>query len=269
MLLCDMNLGEYAVKKRKAAAALILFVIITVTSVFSVSADSFSGENVKLTLPDEFFQLTAKNLSSHTDLLRQLGYSESSFKEELNSDGMVMFAVNNDASRQINLKIAKSSLSERIVSLNEQTDERIEEISSSLESGINEQGYSMVLSRSRLENNGVLFINLMVKVVNGEKEFCYVQYYTILNGLNYSLVYYNNSPELSQQELDECSAMFKSLQIKNTHAENSGYMGAIQIIIAVVAVAAFTALAVWIIVSLVKDYKRQRRENSIQKLGRK
>ena len=269
MLLCDMNLGEYAVKKRKAAAALILFVIFTVTSVFSVSADSFSGENVKLTLPDEFFQLTAKNLSSHTDLLRQLGYSESSFKEELNSDGMVMFAVNNDASRQINLKIAKSSLSERIVSLNEQTDERIEEISSSLESGINEQGYSTVLSRSRLENNGVLFINLMVKVVNGEKEFCYVQYYTILNGLNYSLVYYNNSPELSQQELDECSAMFKSLQIKNTHAENSGYMGAIQIIIAVVAVAAFSALAGWIIVSLVKDYKRQRRENSIQKLGRK
>ena len=63
--------------------------------------------------------------------------------------------------------------------------------------------------------------------------------------------------------------MFESLQIKNTYSENNGYMESIQIVIAIVAVAAFVVLAVWIIVSLVKDYKKQRRENSIQKLGRK
>ena len=57
MLLCNINLGEYAVKMRKTAAALILFAIIAVMSVLSASADSFSGENVKLTLPDEFVHL--------------------------------------------------------------------------------------------------------------------------------------------------------------------------------------------------------------------
>lgn len=256
-------------RMRKAAAALIICAFIAALSGLFVSAESFSGDNVKLTLPDGFVQLTSKNLSKHTDLLRQLGYSESSFREELNSDGMVMFAVNEDASRQINLKITQSPLSQRIVSLKEQTDQRIEEISLSLEQGINEQGYSTVLSRTRQESNGITFINLTVKIVNGDKEFCYVQYYTVLNGLNYSLVYYNNSPELSQEELDECSGMFESMQIKDTQSQSGGYMEAIQIIIAVIAAAAFCALVIWIIVSFVGDYKRQRRENSIQKLNRK
>lgn len=256
-------------KIRRAVLSFALFVIIAAVSVISPLAESFSADNVKLTLPDGFIQLTSKNLSKHADLLRQLGYNENSFKEELNSDGMVMFAVNEDASKQINMKITESALAERIVNLSEQTDQRVEEISASLEQGINEQGYSSVLSRSKSLSGGVTYINLTVKVINGDKEFCYVQYYTILNGLNYSLVYYNNSPQLSQEELNECSAMFESLQIKNTYSENNGYMESIQIVIAVVAVAAFVVLAAWIIVSLVKDYKKQRRENSIQKLGRK
>lgn len=256
-------------KVRKNALAVMLCVLFAALSALFPSAESFSGENVRLTLPDGFIRLTTRNLSDHLDLLRSLGYSESTFKEELNSDGMVMFAVNDDASKQINLKITESALAERIVSLNDQTDERIEEISSALEQGINEQGYSAVLSRSKLINSGVTYISLTVRVVNGDRQFCYIQYYTILNGLNYSLVYYNNSPELSQEELEECSAMFESLTIQNTQSGGGGYMEAVQIIIAVVGIAAFAGLVIWIIVSLVKDYKRRRRENSIQKLDRK
>ncbi len=256
-------------KHLKILVSLIMCMLCLSFSFIIAAADSFSAENVKLDLPDGFTRLTTKNLSKYSDLLRRLGYTEGTFKQELSTDGMLLFAVTEDASHQINMKITQSGLSSKIGYIDDQSDERIEEIARTIEEGVNEQGFSSVKSRETLSSNGITFISLTVSVVNGEKQFCYIQYYTIVNGLNYSLVYYNNSPEISAEEKAECDEMFSSLKIKNTSSGNVDYMGAIQIIIATVAIIVFIVLLAWIIISLVTDYKKYKRESSIQKLNRK
>lgn len=225
-------------------------------------------DEVQLDLPENFRILTTSNLRRHREELRALGYTPEAFALYLREPSMVIYAVSEDWSRQINLRIYESELSSHIGNLHVLSDEQLLSVKNNLLSQVysNER---LTLEESQLVVvNGVTFVRLNVRVESERANFSYLQLFTIANGQNISLTYYSALAEFDARELAEAEELFNSLNV-NVNANFSSNFSVLHFSGGIVGILLLVLLLVWVLRAFIKDFLEIRREGKVEHIGGK
>lgn len=246
----------------KKSVIFLLIVSLLCALPFSLSAAAARVTNdehrAAVDIPDGYTVLTTDNLKKQSELLAKLGHSPTSFKKYMQDAGIFLCALNDTNTTQIQLKSGETDFTAQIGNLATLDEQALSDAMSTL---VAKDSGDALIDSAQVTKGGVLYFAMTVKVTDKQKDFCYKQYVTVLNGSLYSLVYYNFDGEFSAGQSAEAENIFKSLSLteKKGFALPGGNMFILIIIVSVVILAA-AIVTVLLIISFIKDIMRKRRE---------
>ncbi len=139
---------------------------------------SVPDHDLKLTLPEDFTEINADNAKDNIDIIKSFGYEEKSFKNYLETEGILIFATApNDI--QLNVKSWETDFSKKTEDLSFISDEALLEVRDKLIG----KNYT---STSTATVNGMKLISVNKNDKDSGGEYCTVQYFTVRNGRIYS-----------------------------------------------------------------------------------
>ena len=197
----------------------LLFLLCLPAMRLSASAQTvaFKAQKLSVDLPDGYIILNQSNSVKNKELLKKLGYTVSSFNQKLDkkqkNDLLLLFAVTPDATRQINLNLSENDFSKTAYDLTDLPDNQRISARDMLIQGVKNADGIQVLSTDDMILNGALFIRITA-TVHATRDFCFVEYASVINGKYCALTYYNNAPTLSEAELAEADTVFSSLSFR-------------------------------------------------------
>ena len=234
---------------------------------FSAAAQTvkFKKQQLSVTVPEEYLVLNKNNSSKHKELIKQLGFTVSSFNQRFNpttqnaqTDTLLLFAVTPDGERQINLKISENEFSAGIHDLSTLTNEQRETaLNKLLESVQKNAGRTLHTSEERPLGGAVFYC--VTVTVHATRDFCYREYFTVVNGKYLALTAYNNAASFSGEELAEAEDVFRSLTFRqNTGTDEQQNM--LPAVFGGLVLIAASVLILFISFTLIRDLVRARAE---------
>ena len=194
----------------------------------------FDGGNVSFSVPSGYEYITVKNASRQKDIAEKFGYSSKSLATYMKNNSLMLIAVNEKEQSQFHLKSTSTDFTSGIVSLsNVQKSERAE-IGNSI---FGENGYS------EKTVGGKIYFETEIEGV--------FTFSTVENGELFTATYYGS---------DENSAinLIKGISFKTKSASKPAIGSSIMpLIIATLMTLAATGLVVFILVSLINDWKNK------------
>lgn len=163
-----------------------LTVFLCVCLAVSASALSLDGYNLNIEIESDFSVLTADNITAETDYVTSLGHTVQSAKKYFSDNGLILFASNEDNTRQIQIKCTETDFSKQLGDLSLLSDDDIFEIADSLLPNGKEDGYNIV------EVNGMPMLEVSSLSADSGGSFCGLQYITIRDGRLYSIGFFEN-----------------------------------------------------------------------------
>lgn len=166
--------------KRPIAALLAAAVAVLLLTV-SVSAESYSVNGVRFSLPEEFVLLTENNLSSHGDEVKALGHTAASLKNTMREKGIFAVAVTESNSEQFLFRVSESEFTAQVGSF--------ANLDESAAEAVNRELFAGKATRKTV-NGDLYFVTVTHTEGAGFKTY---QYATVKNGLLYSFSYYGTA----------------------------------------------------------------------------
>ncbi len=201
---------------------------------FGVSAQTFGKLNIEF--DESFVTLTEESISKNPEIVEWLGYTDSSMQKYFEDNDLVVFAANEDNSRQIQVKCRETEFSKQLGDLSLLDEENAENIVEKiLPIGAND-------SYSLLWIDDMLMYELNSVSSDSGGSFCSVQYVTIRDGKLYSIGFFENGTQLSNEFKDIIDRTVSTLSISTdnkvtvSHAENLTEVIIVWVLIIVAAV---------------------------------
>lgn len=245
----------------KRAAALVVACILFCLAPMAAAAQTVSlpGEKITLELSDEYTVLTTDTLRQEEDLLERLGHSRDSFKRYMEERNMLMVAVTDDNTRQVQVKSYTSDFSEGLGDLSLLDDASLEQAANSL---LLEEAGEGLQSWGTVTMGDLTFLKATCKVTGNSADFGYIQYVTVRDGSYYALVYYNFGGDITETQAAEADQIFTSWTLPEKKDGNllAGGNFILQMVIVGALIAAALVIAILLIVSFFKDAKAKKRE---------
>lgn len=234
----------------KRFVGLVLALLIILLLPFAVAALGVGGVSMDID-ETEYAVLTKDTLKSKTELVESLGYTTESITKYFKDNNLLLFAANADNSRQVQIKSTETEFTRQLGDLDTLDNEQIIEIAKKiLPSSVNEN-YIVIKS------GDMYLLEFTLLSSDGQGKFCNRQYVTIRGGKLYSVSFFENGEQLSDDFSAQADSMLQSLNIEGggITANDAGDITIAVIVWVLIAVAA--AVAVWMIVSLVRDAARK------------
>ncbi len=207
---------------------------------FGAGAQTFGKLNIEL--DDSFIALTEEGISKNPELVEWLGYTKSSMQKYFEDNDLVVFAANEDNSRQIQVKCSQTEFSKQLGDLALLNEEDAQEmVGKILPVGPND-------SYSLLWIDDMLMYELLSVSNDSGGSFCSLQYVTIRDGKLYSIGFFENGTQLSDEFKSDIDSMVSTLSISTdkkvtvSRAENLTEVIIVWVLIAVAAVGAVILL---------------------------
>lgn len=244
--------------------AIVLCVCLIVLPQITVLAQSINRQGVRFNAPQNFRELTLSNISRFRDELHLMDYTPEGFAIlYLRDSTMIYYGVSEDWSRQINLRIYESELSQVIENFYALTEEQQLHTKQVFLSDIAADGGRTPVDSELITRNNVTFIRLNVKVHTEHAQFMYAQLFTIANGQNISLVYYNSSPDFLQDEIVEIGNVFNSVSV-SVRANVGGGVNVLYFIFGAIGLLLLLLVLIWTIRTFVKDFLYAKTERKVE-----
>ena len=218
-------------KKLTCIFCALVFFFAVPMCVFADTVD-FEDQNVSFSVPSGYEYITAKNASRRKDTAEKFGYSSKSIVSYMKNNSILLIAVNEESHSQFQLKSTATDFTKGVVSLSDVGEDERGEIGDLIFTD---------LQYSESKIGGKIYF----KTVSEDA----VIFSTIENGLLFTASYYGS---------DENSAttLVKGIVFKSTSSSHKGIGSSVMpLIIAVLMTVAALGVAVFVIVSLVNDWK--------------
>ncbi|MDR1892619.1 MAG: hypothetical protein LBQ48_06390 [Oscillospiraceae bacterium] len=186
---------------------------------FSTAAQTvkFKKQQLSVAVPEGYLILNKKNSTEHKELIKRLGFTVSSFNQRFNTtttdtqtDTLLLFAVTPDGRRQINLKLTENEFSAGVYDLSTLTSEQRQTALDKLLESVEKNAGRTLLTWGEHPFGGAVFYSVTV-MVHATRDFCYQEYFTVMNGKYLALTVYNNAASFSEEERLEAESVFASL----------------------------------------------------------
>lgn len=237
---------------------IIIIAVAVLLAVFAVvvAIQIFGNKGVEVKYPKGFIEITAENINDNGEFIKALGYTEESFLNHLNNNGIISFAANKDNSSQFTLSCRTTDLSAELKDISQASDNELESISNALLKG----GHSAIW---RLGGRTYLEVTATVK---GEQSYTSRQYITVVGGKYYSLNYYGSASEITTADEKLIESTLETLSIPNESSfkEDLSNVDSVRIFYMILTAAVGVAGVVVIVLlsgSLIRDYLKKRRSN--------
>lgn len=227
------------------------------------ASHSINSHGVRFILPENFRALTLANINRYRAELHEIGYIPEGFAHYLREESMIVYAVSEDWSRQINLRIYESEFSRVVENFNVLNDEWQQHTKQNFLDNIHSSENRTLVNSEFIAAGNVTYIKLHIQVHSEHANFSYMQLFTIANGQNISLTYYNNTPDFTENELAEIENLFNSVSI-NVRANAGGGFNVLYFTMGIIGLALLLLVLIWAIRAFVKDFIEIRRERKIE-----
>lgn len=174
----------------------VIFVLLSAVTI-SASAIELKNYNINFDLPKEFTVITHNNIKENSEFLKEINFTENSFKDYISANNIVLFASTQDKSFQIVVNAVETEFSKQTENLSYLDDNYIARLIPKLVTGdvpvtqikqINENKYVMA-SKQSSDKAG---------------SYRYTQYLTIKNKLLYNITFsYTESSQANLQKTEE------------------------------------------------------------------
>ncbi len=229
--------------KLKKLLIYVLSVLLITVCPFCALADEVDFE---LKLGKEY--TVARSEEALGELSRIIGMKEAELREYFEQNDLLLLAANEDNSSQVRLSVSDNDFAELIGNLTGLGDGEIEEVAKELTAET--QSYTVK------ENNGDKFIVITETLRDSGGVYTATQFCTVKSGVMYQLSFYNAGDKTA----DSVYTAFESFKI--TPPEDTAFPPWVTVS-AVFGIAVFTAIAVVLIIDVVKDIKKRRsKQNS-------
>lgn len=233
-------------KLKKLLVSLLIIILISVNA----SALNIEDHSLEFNASEEYTLLTADNLKKNKDFIKSLGHSVASMQTFFKDNSVLIFAANSDNSKQIKLTHNKTDFSTQIGSLRTLSDEKLDDIS--------EQVLGQDAKGQLYITNNMKMYCVASKSSDSGGNYCTIQFFTIINGNIYNLSYSESSADVyavydnAQDIVANLKITDKALSVTAEDVDNDVIMALVAIL-----VLAALAVAVYVIVTFVKDIKNK------------
>ena len=214
---------------------------------FSFAVSAKKMEIVKSIKPEGDFYIYGEQ----TDKVAEtLSMEKSALEQNLNQNNVLYFAVNNDNTKQIKVTSVTTDFSNSVINISGLSNDSITALIPDI-TGIENAKGEVILK------DGQKFVKTQFKTKDSGGEYILTQYFTIANRLNIVLSFYT---EVSA-DTDYIEKTFESFSspLFITAKEESGYIGYIVLVAAVV----FGIACVVIIYTIIRDIKKEKAETDL------
>ncbi len=232
-------------------------VFLVLFSFFAVETMALSDKqnNFSISLENNYTVLTADNLGENEDVLKKLNFTKSGFKNYLQTNNIVVYAVDKSNGSEVVLKIFTSTFAENIGDMSLLDDSSVKHIAEQI---ANDATYSIEAW------GGSKF--LKTEYVSRDKggEFSGSQYFTVKNGQIYALnISFPSGVEKNYVYQVENNIM-DNFKIGTTSKFSwSNFGDIITSVIVFLAIALFTVVAGYIIYTFITEIKNKNSSNDV------
>ena len=205
-----------------------------------------ASDSIEITAPKDFYSY--KSGGSAEDTAKLLGMTADELESYCNENCIVFLAVNKDNTKQIRVSLAESAFSSSIGNLSNLSEDKIRLLITDITGSD---------SGELIDKNGQSFIKTTQTLRDSGGEYSVINYVTVAAKKDYVLSFYTASGT-STAYTEEVFNTFSSDGFYKEKSEKSKF--SFVIIAAIVLLALGSA---YIIFTLVRDIKKERKENSI------
>lgn len=202
--------------------------------------------NIEITAPKDFY--CYKSGQNAEDTAKILGMSASELEKYCSDNGIVFIAVNGDNTKQIRLSVAESAFSGSIGNLSNLSEDKITALIPDITGAV---------SGELTEKDGQSFIKTAETLSDSGGEYSVISYVTVAAKKDYVLSFYT----ASGTSTDYAGEVFDSLSSEDFYKETDQKSNFGFVIIAAIALLAI--VSAYIIFTLVRDIKNERKEKNI------
>ncbi len=242
--------------KRKITLGVLILMLIFAFS-FSAFSVSFKNEGIKYKAPEGYEVIIRDNFSDNSEIINQLGYTISTISDYFSKNGILMLAVSDDYSKQIQIKCTETDFTLQTDNITDLDEKTADEIAVKM-LGIGKEKFKMV------QINDVRYIETRSVLDTGDNKYAVIQYITIANGKLYTLSYYSNSASVTQPVVDEGWSAVSKLEISELDKKiGESVDNTITVVVITLSVLVACAIIVYIFITFFFDIKK-RRESSTE-----
>ncbi len=232
----------------------ILFVTAILMLIFSISASAITlaEHNLSIDIDGQYSVLTRETLGSNEELVSSLGHSLTSIRQYFDDNSLILFAVNADNTRQLQVICKETEFSKRLGDMSYLSD-------NDALSFVNRFVTVKTVSDLTLLTIGdTKYYEIVSSGTDSGGEFCSVQYVTVRGGKLYTFSFLGNGGTNNEDFKKFASNTIATAVIGGgerstvADAENITEMVIIFLLIAAAAV-----VAGWLLVTLVRDMYRK------------
>lgn len=217
---------------------------------FSVTAFAATPKDVNMTLNlgDEYFVITEDSVSGNQEIIENLGYTKSSFKELFTKGSLVAFVLHSGTKTQIQIRVYNTPFTEKLEDLSLLNSENLtavaKEISPAYQKAVNV--------------GDTVFLQSISKTEDETGKYSVSQYVTVKNGSLYTVSFYSNAPSETFENQTLSLIPIKTVKKK------VGLTETVLLIIMSVVIIAFLFAAGFLVFSIASQLKRNREDNDVR-----
>ena len=231
--------------KLKAFALFLLFAVIFSVTAF---ADTPKDVNMSLNFDDGYFVITEDTVSKNQEIIENLGYTKSSFKELFTKGSLVAFVLHSGTKTQIQIRVDKTSFTEKLEDLSLLNSENLTTVAKEISPSC----------KKTVDISGTVFLQSVSETNDETGKYSVSQYVTVKNGSLYTFSFYSTAPNESFENETLILSPIKTLKKKAGLAET------VLLVIMSVVIVAFVAAAGFLAVSIFSQIKRGREDNDVR-----
>ncbi len=214
----------------------ILSVVLTVAMLFAFAV-SVSAEDLTFEFELDESYVVANAGDDLSELAAVLGVSEETLQSNFDKNGLLMIAADKNNSNQVQLSAVENEFSELVGDMSTMSEDELKEIANEL---VNENaGYAFE------EKDGCIYIVIAETLSDSGGTYTVTQYCTVKDGVLYRLSFYTSGTVVPD-------TVYEAFETFRIIGEDDGLPIWVTLLI-VVGIAAFAALAVWMVIGIAKE----------------
>ena len=220
--------------------AFALFLILICLFGLTAFAETPKDVNISLNVGKEYFKITEETVSQNVDIIENLGYTKSSFKELFTKGSLVAFLLHSETKTQIQIRVDNTPFSEKLENLSLLEGDNLKNVANEISAS----------AKGVVTVGDTVFVQSVTNTDDETGKYSVSQYVTVKNGSLYTFSFYSAAPNESFEIATLSQMPIKTLKKKASLSET------VSLVLMILFVLGFIVLGGFLIISIISQFKR-------------